>query len=211
MTKVPRAEIAAELRRLTRQISDLAGRLVGGGSTQVISKLFDSIGLEFGNCKAAFNQPSEMEEPRVKKPRKADSFREKISSYLPDGVLQLVYSFLPTRVVYLVLIQHRSFRLFLSKVREYAELDSRDAAIEYTWLCNQAKIGECLSEETDILHDFISGEHPFSALFDLRGVAEGYLGSRARILVDIAVDKYIIFDDENLYQLRAVGLVASSR
>jgi len=172
-------EIASELRRLAGRISDLADRLVVGGSIQDLSRLFESIRLEFGNCKTCFNQPSKGEEPRESEPRNEDSFREKIRSLLPDGVEQLVYSFLPTRVVYLALIQHRSFRLFLSKVREYAELDSTDAAIDYFWLCNEDTIGKCLSEGADILHGYLSGEHPHSHLCELRGVAEGYLRSRA--------------------------------
>jgi len=84
-------------------------------------------------------------------------FAVKTYDMLPDGVLQMVYSFIPKEVTYKAMMQHRSFDLFLSKLMGYANLQSRDAAIDYYWSCDTRLIRNSISPSMAALFWAASG------------------------------------------------------
>jgi len=73
---------------------------------------------------------------------------EKVRDALPAVSQELVFSFLSEHQTYLAMIQHRSFNLFLSRIQEYALLDSRDAAMNLFWESNLRDTRGWLTGET---------------------------------------------------------------
>jgi len=71
-------------------------------------------------------------------------FATKVYDKLPDGVLQMVYAYIPKAITCKVMLEDRSFQSALAKTQELACLATRDETIDYFWRCNRFLIGTSL-------------------------------------------------------------------
>jgi len=89
---------------------------------------------------------------------------ESLNLRLPEVLNDKVYSYVQTHNLYLLLIQDRSFNLFLVKLQEYAALSSIDETIEFFWEFNRSEIEACL--DTDMIESAWSTDEPLLGLRD---------------------------------------------
>jgi len=153
-------------------------------------------------------------------------FVARMYDILPDGVLQMVYAFLPKRATYLVMIQDRSLTVFLSKLKEYAKLGSTDEAIEFFWIHNTRLVGAAFLQKTSALFWASSGRSAGeknlkklkTSLNALRLAAKKYLALRRELLgkVDNSRGQLILSGKKEMGDFKiaeyfpVVGLLASS-
>jgi len=65
---------------------------------------------------------------------------DRIRSDLPPGVRETVFSFLPARQIYLVMVRKQKFKLLILNIKNLAQLESEDAAIDFFWKFNENEI-----------------------------------------------------------------------